>query len=95
MNVFEASKEVIKNIKERGLLAKQETINHSYPHCPRTGKPIIYRAIESWFLKEKDLGEKTVPSAEDITFVPESIKKRFTNGLASAPDWNISRTRFW
>ena len=95
VNVFEANDLVIKNLKERGLLAKLETINHSYPHCPRTGEPIIYRAIESWFLKEKQLSKETVPSAEDINFIPPAIKKRFINGLASAPDRNISRTRFW
>ena len=94
MNVIEANKEVIKNIKDRGLLAKQETINHSYPHCPRTKTPLIYRALESRFLKEQQLTEKTLPFAETITFTPESVKTRFTNWLASAPDRNISRTRF-
>lgn len=93
-NVIETNKDVIKHLKERGLLVKQETINHSYPHCPRTKEPIIYRAMESWFVKEKELTEKTLPLAEQINFVPPQIKKRFTNGLATAPDRNISRTRF-
>ena len=94
MNVIESNKEVIKNLKERGLLFKQETLNHSYPHCPRTKTPLIYRAMESRFVKEKVLTAKTLPLAEQINFVPDSIKTRFTNGLASAPDWNISRSRF-
>jgi isoleucyl-tRNA synthetase len=55
---------------------------------------LIYRAIESWFVKEDDLKAKTVPAAELIDFIPESVKHRFINGLRSAPDWNISRSRF-
>lgn len=94
-NVIEANTGIIKDLKQRGLLVKQETINHSYPHCPRTGTPLIYKAIESWFVKEDELKAKTLPSAETMHFVPEGVKQRFINGLASAPDRNISRTRFW
>jgi isoleucyl-tRNA synthetase len=93
-NVIEANKEIIQELKSRGLLVKQETINHSYPHCPRTKTPLIYKAIESWFVKEEELKTLTVPAAEHIRFVPETVKQRFSNGLASAPDRNISRTRY-
>lgn len=93
-NVIEANSAIIKELKSRGLLVKQETINHSYPHCPRTKTPLIYKAIESWFVKEEELKTLTVPAAEQIRFVPETVKQRFINGLASAPDWNISRTRY-
>ncbi len=95
MNVINSNKEVIKNLKDKGLLVKHETINHSYPHCPRTKEPLIYRAQESRFLKEKELTQKTVPLADQISFIPEEIKKRFVNWLESAPDRNISRSRFW
>ena len=94
-NVIEANKAVIKVLKEKNLLVKQETINHSYPHCPRTKTPLIYRAMESWFVKEQELTNKTLPLADTINFVPSEIKKRFVNGLASAPDRNISRSRYW
>lgn len=94
-NVIEANSTIIKELKSRGLLVRQETINHSYPHCPRTKTPLIYKAIESWFVKEDDLKAHTVPAAEQIHFVPDGVKQRFINGLSSAPDWNISRTRFW
>lgn len=94
-NVIEANAPIIKNLKERGLLVKQETISHSYPHCPRTGTPLIYKAIESWFVKEDELKAQTVPAAQQIHFVPENVKQRFSNGLETAPDRNISRTRFW
>ncbi len=95
INVIEANKNIITALKEKNLLVKQETLNHSYPHCPRTKTPLIYRAQESWFLKEQQLSEQSVPLADTINFVPDTIKKRFINGLESAPDWNISRTRFW
>lgn len=94
-NVFEANSAIIKELKQRGLLVKQETVNHSYPHCPRTGTPLIYKAIESRFVKEDDLKQQTVPAAEQMHFVPETVKKRFIEGLKSAPDRNISRTRYW
>lgn len=93
-NVIEANTDIVKDLKTRGLLVKHETYNHSYPHCPRTKTPLIYKAIESWFVKEDDLKTVTVPAAEQITFVPETVKQRFINGLASAPDRNISRTRY-
>jgi isoleucyl-tRNA synthetase len=94
INVIEANKEVIRLLKESGKIVKVETIDHSYPHCPRTKTPLIYKAIESRFLKEDQLKAQTVPSTDEQYFVPETVKKRFVNGLASAPDWNISRTRF-
>lgn len=95
MNVIESNQSVIQYLKEAWTLMKHETLNHSYPHCPRTKEPIIYRAMESRFLKEKQLTEKSLPLADTINFVPPEIKKRFVNGLESAPDWNISRSRFW
>jgi len=55
---------------------------------------LIYRALESWFVKEEELKAKTVPAAEEISFEPAAIKHRFIDTLKSAPDWNISRTRF-
>lgn len=93
-NVVEANKPIVQALKESERLFKLETIDHSYPHCPRTKTPLIYKAIESWFLKEDFLKEKTVPRADDQYFVPDTVKKRFINGLATAPDRNISRTRF-
>ncbi len=94
MNVIEANKSVIEALKKSWVLAKHETIQHSYPHCPRTKTPLIYRAQESWFVKEDELKAKTVPLTDEINFVPKSIKNRFVNGLESAPDWNVSRSRF-
>jgi len=93
-HVLEANKDIIMHLKQMWACLKHETIVHSYPHCPRTWQPLIYRAIESWFLKEDALKEETLPAAQDLRFVPSSIYQRFLNGLRSAPDWNISRTRY-
>ena len=78
-NVFDANSEIIKNLKSCGLLIKQETYNHSYPHCPRTKTPLIYKAIESRFVKEEELKALTVPAAELLHVVPETVKARFIN----------------
>lgn len=94
INVFEANKEVIKAIKEKGKLVHQGTIDHSYPHCWRCDTPLLYKAIDGWFIKEPSLKEELMKSAENIRFVPAAIKKRFINGLEWAPDRNISRNRF-
>jgi isoleucyl-tRNA synthetase len=75
--VYEANKDIIQTLKHNNQVIKHETIMHSYPFCPRTDTPMIYRAIESRFVKENELKQKTVPSAEQINFCPESIKKRF------------------
>lgn len=94
-NVIEANKDIIAHLKQTWSLVKHDTIQHSYPHCPRTKEPMIYRAMESWFVKEEQLKEKTLPLAEKVAFVPTTVEHRFKNGLASAPDRNISRSRFW
>lgn len=93
--VYDANKDIIQVLKSDKKIVKQETIVHSYPFCPRTDTPMIYRAIESWFVRESELKDKTTKEAEKINFVPQSVKQRFINGLESAPDWNISRNRYW
>ena len=95
INVIESNKAVIQVLKEKNLLVKLETIDHSYPHCPRTKTPLIYRAMESRFVKEKSLSGKTVAWIDEINFEPPLVKNRMVTWLASAPDWNISRSRFW
>ena len=74
---------------------KYQTIEHSYPHCRRCGTPLIYRAVPSRFVDEPALRQKLVERAQDLYFVPESVKNRFINLLKTAPEWNISRARYW
>lgn len=92
----DADKPIIRRLKEDGKLIAQNTILHSYPFCERTDTPLIYRAIEAWYVKVEDLREDLVAINDEITWVPEYVgTNRFGNWLRDANDWNISRNRFW
>lgn len=103
----EADKTIIAQLKEEGRILRHETILHSYPHCYRTGVPLLYRALKTWFLRldveitsrsgeTKTLKEWMIESNQQITWVPEHIRDgRFGKWLINARDWNISRNRFW
>ena len=82
--------------KENDKLVNQSTIVHSYPFCERTDTPLIYRAIEAWYVRVEDLRDELVANNQQIRWVPEQIgSNRFGNWLKDAKDWNISRNRFW
>ena len=96
MNVFEANKPIIRHLKEEGLLFKQEQYRHSYPFCWRCDTPLIYFALDTWFVNVQKLKNHMVKNNEDIHWIPEHVKDgRFGKGLESAPDWAVSRNRFW
>ncbi|MCB0332778.1 MAG: isoleucine--tRNA ligase, partial [Bdellovibrionales bacterium] len=95
-NVKEADKGVIAYLKEKGLLFKHETLNHSYPFCERSNTPLIYKTINAWFVKVEDIRDQMLENNSTIHWIPEHIKDgRFGNWLGQARDWNISRNRFW
>lgn len=94
-SVFDVNKEVIVRLKDEKKLIWQRSYNHSYPHCWRCETPLIQKAVTSWFIKEQELTKITVPNSEKIGFVPETVKNRFRDTLQSAPDWNLSRNRYW
>jgi isoleucyl-tRNA synthetase len=77
MQVFEANDKIIEDLKKRNLVVKVESITHSYPHCRRCDTPLIYRAIDSWFINVNKFKNKLLDEAKDIYFVPESVKNRF------------------
>jgi len=84
------------DLKKRDLLFKEEVITHSYPHCYRCGTPLIYKAQVSWFLSIEPLRAELLRSNEEINWQPKHFgAKRFVHNIASAPDWSISRTRYW
>jgi isoleucyl-tRNA synthetase len=92
----DADRAIIRRLKEDGALVQQNTITHSYPFCERTETPLIYRAIEAWYVRVEDLRERLVASNQQVRWVPESVGgNRFGNWLREAKDWNISRNRFW
>jgi isoleucyl-tRNA synthetase len=96
-NVWEINKTIAKTLHERGVVWKIEYIRHSYPHCHRCGTRLMYRAHPSWFLdvqgqKEEMLAQNTAV----INWFPEHLKHgRFEKNILQAPDWNLSRDRFW
>jgi len=96
MNLFASNDPITEDLKQRGLLFKSETYTHSYPHCWRCDEPLIYYALDTWFVKVADVKDSMVKANENITWIPEHIKEgRFKKGLESAPDWAVSRNRFW
>lgn len=94
MKVMDANKPIIDHLKSASKLVKAESINHSYPHCRRCKTPLIYKAMSSRFIKEKEMNSETSSQAEQINFTPATVKNRFVNGLNSAPDWNVARNRY-
>mgnify|MGYP001185446559 FL=1 len=94
--VKDADKKIIEQLEERKLLFSQTTETHSYPFCWRTGEPLIYKAIPTWFVSVEKIRERMVQLNNETHWVPGFIgEKRFSNWLANARDWAISRNRYW
>lgn len=106
--VLEANRAIIADLKngtgslarrpeaERPVLVRQETYDHSYPHCWRCRQPLIYKAVTSWFVRVTEFRDRMVELNQQITWVPDHIKDgQFGNWLAGARDWSISRNRYW
>jgi isoleucyl-tRNA synthetase len=88
--------EIIKNLAHRGLLFAKEKIVHSYPHCFRCETPLYYYALPAWFIKIAEVKGKMLSKNEKINWIPEHLKEgRFKKSMEGAPDWNISRNRYW
>ena len=95
-NVWEANFKILKRIADQGFVFKKENVTHSYPFCYRCQTKLIYKAQPAWFIKVSDLKEKLLTENEKINWHPAHLKEgRFKNGLETAPDWNVSRSRFW
>ena len=94
--VKDADKAIIARLKEEGKLVKRENYLHSYPFCWRTGTPLIYRAMDCWYVSVTKIKDRMVANNQKITWVPEHLKNgRFGKWLEGARDWAISRNRFW
>lgn len=92
----DCDKDIIKRLKAEGKLVYQATITHSCPYCERTDTPLIYRAIDAWYVRVEDLHERFAKNNAPVGWMPEYVgEKRFANWLEGARDWNISRNRFW
>lgn len=93
---LEGNDDIISDLKKSDRLLRRETISHSYPHCWRCDTPLLNYAAVSWFVNVTKLKKRLIKNNEPITWMPEHTKHgRFGKGLADAPDWSISRNRFW
>jgi isoleucyl-tRNA synthetase len=96
VNVFEANADIIRHLKAEGRVLRHETYDHNYPHCWRTDTPIIYRAMQSWYVRVTDLTDRLLECNEEINWIPGHVRDgAFGKWLAGARDWSISRNRFW
>ncbi len=96
MHVFDANPLVIRALKDAGQVVRHETYDHAYPHCWRCAKPLVYRAVSSWFVQVTAFRDRMVELNQEITWVPDHIRDgSFGKWLANARDWSISRNRYW
>tara|TARA_X000000950_G_scaffold287690_1_gene401089 strand:+ start:2006 stop:5131 length:3126 start_codon:yes stop_codon:yes gene_type:complete len=96
MYVKEADKPIIKDLKSRDRLWDHQTTEHSYPFCPRTNTPLIYRMVPSWYINVTKVKALMIEKNKEIQWVPEHIKEgRFGKWLENARDWSVSRNRVW
>ena len=94
--VKDADKLVLKDLEERGLLFAALPYEHSYPFCWRCDTPLLYYAIDTWFIKMSALRDRLVANNNTVNWMPENIKDgRFGNFLENVIDWGLSRSRYW
>jgi len=103
LQVFDANAQIIDDLKNHGgsvtagtVLLRRETYDHSYPHCWRCREPLIYKGVESWFVKVTAIKDRMLELNQQIDWVPSNIKDgQFGKWLENARDWSITRNRFW
>ncbi len=95
-NIWEANKEIAKTLLEDGRALKIEYIRHEYPHCHRCGTKLMYRAHPSWFMDIQSQKKEMLEANEHTSWTPDNLRTgRFHNIIEQAPDWNLSRDRYW
>ncbi len=94
---FKAADKVLLSIlREHGALARETTIRHTYPFCWRCATPLIYRAVDSWFVRTSRFSRELLENNATVGWVPEHLRDgRFGNFLTEAKDWALSRSRYW
>jgi isoleucyl-tRNA synthetase len=96
VQVFDANRPIIRELKDSGVVLRQDTYSHSYPHCWRCDTPLVYKAVSSWFVAVTKFRDRMVELNQEITWTPAHVKDgSFGKWLANARDWSISRSRFW
>ena len=95
-NIWEVNKEIAKTLLEEGRALKIEYIRHEYPHCHRCGTKLMYRAHPSWFMDIQSQKNEMLEANEQTSWTPDNLRTgRFHNIIEQAPDWNLSRDRYW
>ena len=95
-NIWEVNKEIAKTLLEEGRALKIEYIRHEYPHCHRCGTKLMYRAHPSWFMDIQSQKKEMLEANEQTHWTPDNLRTgRFHNIIEQAPDWNLSRDRYW
>lgn len=95
-NIWDVNKEIAKTLLAEGRALKIEYIKHEYPHCHRCGTKLMYRAHPSWFMDIQDQKSEMLAANESTSWTPDNLRTgRFHNIIEQAPDWNLSRDRYW
>jgi len=95
-NIWEVNKLIAKTLVEEGRALKVEYIQHEYPHCHRCGTKLMYRAHPSWFMDIQDQKKEMLEANDKTSWTPDNLRTgRFHNIIEQAPDWNLSRDRYW
>ena len=95
-NIWEVNKEIAKTLLEEGRALKIDYIRHEYPHCHRCGTKLMYRAHPSWFMDIQSQKKEMLEANEQTHWTPDNLRTgRFYNIIEQAPDWNLSRDRYW
>ncbi|WP_181427464.1 isoleucine--tRNA ligase [Curtobacterium sp. MCPF17_011] len=93
---MDANKPLTKAVRDAGRLLRQASYEHSYPHCWRCRKPLIYKAVSSWFVRVTDLRDRMGELNQDINWVPDNVKDgQFGKWVGNAIDWSVSRNRYF
>ncbi|MCL6548672.1 MAG: class I tRNA ligase family protein, partial [Alicyclobacillus sp.] len=88
--------DIVKHLAARGLVYEKHRHEHAYPHCWRCDTPLLYYAIDSWFVQTTAVKDKMIQNSEGVHWIPEHIKHgRFGDFLQNMVDWNLSRSRYW
>ncbi len=95
-NIWEVNKEIAKTLLAEGRALKIEYVKHEYPHCHRCGTKLMYRAHPSWFIDIQAQKQEMLEANQTTKWVPDNLRTgRFNNIIEQAPDWNLSRDRYW
>ncbi|RNF08377.1 isoleucine--tRNA ligase [Trypanosoma rangeli] len=94
--VKDTDDDILKYLDAKGLLHSKGSVAHSYPFCWRSETPLIYKAVDSWFVNVESMHDRLLEANSKTEWVPNFVKtRRFSNWLEGAKDWNLSRNRYW